>query len=237
MINKSKLFSAIKLNLGMYALHLPFDLNELMEDILDLDTLPTYSELFPLQVEKEVNFSSMKKLDGNYSHSVYQLPDFFPNQEIITILSIDPVGSDISRNGIIGDVDMFETIIMGQVKADLASLISDKMTFDFEAPNRVHIYNLDTASDYKFRLKFGLSHTSSLVTIPRSQFISFKQLFDLDVKATLYNNMKHYSTIQTQHGVVDLKIDDWADAASKKEELIREWTNVYHLEQEPLFII
>ena len=42
--------------------------------------------------------------------------------------------------------------------------------------------------------------------------------------------MKHYNELQTAHGTVNLKIDDWANAESERESLLEKWDDTYHLD-------
>ena len=70
----------------------------------------------------------------------------------------------------------------------------------------------------------------SLQSIRPTAEESFFKLAVLDVKENLYQLVKHYTTIQTAYGTVELKIDDWADAANERKELINQWDDSYHLD-------
>ena len=52
----------------------------------------------------------------------------------------------------------------------------------------------------------------------------------LDVKENLYPTMKQYNEINTVHGTINLKIDDWASAESDRTELLNQWDDIYHMD-------
>ena len=74
-------------------------------------------------------------------------------------------------------------------------------------------------------------HDKNLVSISPTMEESFRELAILDVKDALYQTMKHYTNINTVFGNVDLKLDEWQQAAGDRKQLLDEWENVYHIDQ------
>ena len=52
----------------------------------------------------------------------------------------------------------------------------------------------------------------------------------------LYNALKYYSTIQTAYGTLDLKIDNWENAESERNDLLSQWDDNYHLDSCPAIV-
>ena len=59
---------------------------------------------------------------------------------------------------------------------------------------------------------------------------SFYKLAVLDVKAGLYPTIKHYEGLDTPLGRIELKIDDWQNAAQDRKDLLQQWDEDYLLD-------
>jgi hypothetical protein len=86
-------------------------------------------------------------------------------------------------------------------------------------------------------IDFNLTHAENLSTVKKSMYDTFYKLVILDMKNFLYGALKHYKNIQTAYGTITLEIDEWAGAAGEREELIERFRDVWHLEQDALYII
>ena len=127
-------------------------------------------------------------------------------------------------------------MMMTQANANLASVAAPPITFKFEPPNVLYLYNVATAYG-KMDLELALMHSDNLSTITQTSWESFYELALLDIKRFLFGMMKHYTDLQTAYGSFNLKIDDWSNAESERKEWIDRAREGYHLEVEPLFII
>ena len=78
-------------------------------------------------------------------------------------------------------------------------------------------------------------HHPSLGSIPDTAQESFYQLALLDVKSYLYNVMKHYNQINSVHGTIDLKIDEWQNAAEQRLDLISKWDDSFHEDRQSIY--
>ena len=56
------------------------------------------------------------------------------------------------------------------------------------------------------------------------------QLATLDVQRTLYKTLKNMTNVGSAFKEIQLKIDDWSGAADKRDQLIKEWTDSFHLD-------
>ena len=241
-MNTSQLLTSIKMDLGIYGLRLPFDdPDKAMIDVIKLKTLKTFSTFLPQVKTVSVNLSTeVECIKEEYTESVYVLPDIFPGQEIMYIRNIT-MKSKLLGNGFIsptfdGSIETYNMLMMTQANADLASIAAPAITFKFEPPNKMYLYNVATAYGM-IDIDFALEHAENLSTIPITAWETFYELALLDIKRFLYNAMKHYSELQTAYGTVNLRIDDWSNAESERKDLIEKMRDTYHLEVEQFFII
>ena len=230
------------MDLGIYGLRLPFDNGDkAMMDVIQLKSLKTFSTFFPqvkmltLDLAKDV-----ETLKSEYTESKYVLPDLFPGREILYIRQIN-LKSKLLGNGFIsptfdGSIETYNMLMMTQANANLASVAAPAITFRFEPPNIMYLYNVATAYGM-IDIELALEHAENLSTIPQTAWESFYELALLDTKRFLYNTMKHYTELQTAYGNINLRIDEWSSAESDRKDLIEKWRDVYHLEAVQVFII
>lgn len=241
-MNPSQLLTSIKMDLGIYGLRLPFDNpDQAMMDVIKLKTLKTFSSFYPHVIQKTVNLNNdFKCLKEEYTESIYVIPDMFGDREIMYVRNIY-LKNKLLGNGYLapvfdGSIDTYNMLMMTQANANLASVAAPAITFKFVPPNRLHLYNVATAYG-EIDIEFGVEHADNFSTIPITAWESFYELALLDIKRFLYNAMKHYTELQTAHGTISLKIQDWENAESERRDYIEKMRDIYHLEIEQLFII
>lgn len=242
-MNTSQLLTSIKMDLGIYGLRLPFDNpDKAMMDVIKLKTIKTFSAFYPQILTVDINLNKdVECIKQEYTESVYSLPhDLFGEREIMYIRNIQ-LKNKLLGNGFIspvfdGTIDTYNMMMMTQANANLASVAAPAITFKFEPPNIMRLYNVATAYG-ELTVEFGVEHAENLSTIPQTAWESFYELALLDIKRFLYNTMKHYNELQTAYGTVNLRIDDWSNAESDRKEVIERMKDTYHLEVEQFFII
>lgn len=242
-MNVSQLLTSIKMDLGIYGLRLPFDdPDATLMEVIKLKTIKTFSVYLPqvklLRIDLKKDLECIKT---DYTESIYIIPDLFAGREIMYIRNLMPRNKLITGNGYLspmfdGSIDTFNSLMMVQANANLASIAAPPITFKFETPNKLYIYNV--ASSYGIvEIEFAVEHAENLSTIPTTAWESFYELALLDVKRFLYNTLKHYNELQTAYGTINLRIDEWSNAEDNRKDLIERMKDVYHLETEQLFII
>lgn len=241
-MNVSQLLTSIKMDLGIYGLRLPFDNpDEAMMEVIKLKTLKTFSTFLPQTKTISVDLAKeLECLKEEYTESIYLIPDLFAGREIMYVRNIT-LKSKLLGNGFIsptfdGSIETYNMLMMTQANANLASVAAPAITFKFEPPNKLYLYNVATAYGV-IDIEFGIEHAENLSTIPITAWESFYELALLDIKRFLYNIMKHYSELQTAYGSLNLKIDDWANAESERRDVVEKMKDTYHLEVEQFFII
>lgn len=163
---------------------------------------------------------------NSYSN-VYRIPKHYYQEH--TILGVPYV--DIQKpngyndlyvpQGMIGDP---ASIMMGlasiQAVGAMARQMTHALTWHFEAPDVLIIYNGWTGGNYEIEL--AMDHDPSLSTIPPSAMPTFITLCEYDLQEYFYQKLKRVQNLDLGIGSIELKVDDWADAASNKRELLKE---------------
>jgi hypothetical protein len=240
-INLSHLLTRIKIDLGVYGLVLPFENpDKELADVIKNVTLTTFSNFFPDICRKSLDLKTLIPVQELYQESIYILPDIFGTREILSIRRINPRSMLLSGGYYAPYIDstpeLYMGMMMAQANADLISAAAPAFTFKFQAPNRLYLYNITTMYGM-LDIDFNLTHAENLSTVKKSMYDTFYKIAIMDMKNFLYGALKHYKNIQTAYGTITLEIDEWAGAANEREDLIERFRDVYHLEQDALYII
>lgn len=173
---------------------------------------------------------------NSYSQ-VYEIPKHYYQEH--TILGVPMV--EIQRpngyndlyvpQGMIGDP---ASIMMGlasiQAVGAMARQMTHSLTWNFKQPNILILYNGWSGGDYEIEL--AMDHDPSLSTIPPSAMSTFIELCQYDLEEYFYQKLKRVQNLDLGIGSIELKIDDWADAANKKRDLLKELDETCNLDYE-----
>lgn len=234
-MNLSMLLTKIKVNLGLYAIALPLDNpDEFMTQIIQDITRRTFSNYAPLIETYRFDTNSMEKLEKIANYESYLLPDIFSNREILYVKDAYYDQADLSGIGYWGGAlpvmrgNMLNQTMLSNAGMHLTNKLIPRLTFKYEHPRKITFYNLFSSS--KVVLEIAFIHDKNLASIKPTQEESFFELAVLDIKDALYQILKHYSDIQSAYGNINLKLDDWAQAADQRRQLIENWDNTYHMD-------
>lgn len=241
MMNLSELITSIKMDLGIYGLALPFENpDQTLYDVIKLKSIKTFSPYQPHVMQLTLDLTTMKCLKCQYNESIYEIPKIFGDRRLLYVRKVN------ARNKLLGNgyvnptyddsIDNFNTLMMTQANANLVSVAAPPITFKYQKPNLLYLYNMATMYG-EVDVEVALEHMANLASIDDMAFESFYDLASLDIKMFLYNTLKHYTEIQTAYGTISLKIDDWASAESDRKDLLNGWKDLYHLDTEQFFII
>ena len=163
---------------------------------------------------------------NSYSQ-VYQIPKQYYQEHTILDISNVQIQKPNGYNdlyvpqGMIGDP---ASIMMGlasiQAVGAMARQMTHALTWDFKPPDILILYNGWSGGDYEVEL--AMDHDPSLSTLPPGSFSTFVELCHYDLEEYLYNKLKRVQNLDLGVGSIELKIDDWADAASRKRDLLKE---------------
>ena len=237
-MNLSDVIFNIKLDLGLLAISTPIkDLDQTMVKIINEMTLPSFSARCPLNQHVQIDIRNLEKIDKGNDYETFVLPDF-KTKKILYLYEINYIDTHVSGIGYYGGGmpimmgNIIHQTMLSNATNNVLSQMMPKITFDFKAPRTCRIYNCYNSSELDFHI--GFSHPS-VESIPETARDSFLDLAKLDVKAKLYPTMKYYSSVNTAHGNIDLKLDNWAEAESQRAELLRQWDDDYHTDMPCMF--
>ncbi len=240
-MNMSNIITRIKLSLGLMAIATPFEnIDETILTILQDITIPDFSLYNPCRDRLQLKTSDLERLEKTDQYEVYLLPDF-KNRKLLYVFDVTYDDSCLSGLGYYGGGmplmtgNVINQTMLANAGAHLISTMMPKMTFKFEYPRKLYLYNIYSSSSIV--LDLGFEHDKSLASIPETCRDSFIQLAMLDVKSNLYPTLKMYSELNTAIGNINLKLDEWSNAESARDELINRWADTYHLDMTPLYYI
>lgn len=238
-MNISSVITRIKLSLGLMAISTPFEnLDETLLEIINTITLPVFSLYNPCKDTLVIQTKDMERIYKTEQYETYLLPDF-KNRNLLYVFDVRYDDSCLSGLGHYGggmpliSGGIIQQAMLANAGASLMSQMMPKLTFKYEHPRKLIIYNMYINS--RLVIDLGFEHDKSLASIPETARESFMQLALLDVKSNLYPTLKMYNEINTAIGNINLRIDDWANAESAREELINKWDDTYHLDMPGLY--
>jgi len=231
-MNISNAISSIIMSLGLYNVNLPFKepIENVIQNILKINTIKTYSQFVPWIKEDTRELRYLKQLDKK--NNIYQLPDTLTTTPIMYV-------SDVSiplytNRGIYGDINPIygvnrsaQGVINSQAYMMLVGQMRSEPTFEYLGNNKIKLYGYPRVP---LTFKVACEHDENGESIPPSCYDSFMQLAILDVRIFLYNNLKLYDNIATAHGNIVLKTEDHQSAESERNALLEDWRAIFHID-------
>lgn len=227
-LNPMSMLDRAKRKLGIKTFILPLSDEELLQ-ILNEDTLPVFSIYFPRYFRYITNLGNLKNAENRegFKRRYFLNMSDLKDVQIIDIEDITSVQSYMddfywnSHNT--GGLDAFSMTMNLYNDAVVESMMGVPIIAKFEPPNILNFENSGCIISGDIEIKFLICHAYDLSTVQYAQREMLFELFKLDLQISLYAELKHYDKIDTTFGQIDLKIDDWADAESKREELIQKY--------------
>lgn len=234
--DKTNLLNYIEKMLGLIPLREilpePFNKDSWMEEVILPISLVSFSTYYPLEIPYYVDQTTKKK-NGWYFIDEAKIA----NAKILGVKDLD--WSTVGRDSLFyqgtygyGIYDPYvgaygvDDIMMGQMRADIASLYNVGIYLKFAEPNKFRIegvFNSDiTKKIGNFKLTVLVYHSDSLLTIPATKMEFFNNLCTADVAAYLVANLKHFENVETLYAQVQLKLDDLRDWAGKADTMREE---------------
>lgn len=227
--NFSEFLTQIKEDIGIKDVPLPVDDSALTKRFIT-SALREFSVRYP-RID-EIILTQNDAIDLSTRTTIgavtYIIPEkYYRGSQILSVLSINSTGYGAAENMympsvMIGSADTLVTSIAGiKLAASMGSMMGHAPTFRFDPPNKLVIYNAWTGGS--FRIEVGMLHDPSLSTVPPGAMTHLRQLAVLDIEEYLYNKMKRIQDLETGVGSINLRIDNWENAANEKRDLLRDW--------------
>lgn len=236
----SELLQIIKDDTGLNDIPLPkeIDDNSLIER-LHQSALKEFSTRYP-RFEK-VRFGdewlspNVEDTKNTRTGITYIIPKYvLEGTMLLGIARVDPISTAAGNDSYFPSVASYspDQVIMTIADVQLASTIGAQMsksiTWDVIFPNKFILYNGWLAGKYQAELM--LMHDDSLATIPPTAMTNFRELATLDLQEYIYNKYKRIQSLDVGIGSIELKIDEWQDAGSRKRDLLKEWDQTGNLD-------
>lgn len=179
-------------------------------------------------------------------YSTYRVPiELTDGQQITSVKSCVPVSANTGGLGVPGQHfnynerpwnnrfgrassgDLYGMVTAAQIDyADrlLLGQMSRTFRFYFYEPNILMITNYTGALSATFCCK----NDESLITIGDTAYEGTRRLFILDLKKSIYNEFGNYTEVDTAFGTLDLKIQDWSNAETERNELFDNYRSTAH---------
>ena len=231
--NISKLIDKIEWRLGLIPLtkHLPDEFGkDAWATVIKEDSLLTYSRYVPRKFSFKITPQTAPKKGGWY----YIDEDYVGSQSILGVGDIDWTKFGNRSIGLAqtfgyGTIDAglaanftLDDIMGMKNRADYASMFSNQIIPEFEAPNKVRLvaagnYDVDIG---EFNIILYLKHLDSLTSIPPTAMEKFEQLAQADVAGFLVNNLKYWDGFETVFSTIDLKMSNLESEYGKRDSVI-----------------
>lgn len=235
----NKLLDKIERRLGAKAINLPDDIKKdtWAREVIENDTLDTFSRYFPHAINIVLTKRSPRK-------GLYFIidEDICESAEIIGVKDID--WEDFSRFGQYygmgyGLYDYttatanfgVDDVALMQGRLDMQSMFANTLICEYEPPNLVKVVNTLGADIGRgireIPVTLFLKHPNNLMTIPPTMMETFEQLAISDVAGYLYQYLKYFDGLETVYATIDLKMSEWENIASKREDIVNKLEESY----------
>ena len=244
-MNISDVVNDIKLTQGLNTIALPYDKpTELVIQEILKTSVRTFSQFKPYE---RVGYELRKNLRSPSEHdkkmNIIILPEALTVTNVYTADAISAssefqpaeattnaftVGTPFVGFGSYYPQDILNATMTGAAINKFVGVSSQQPTSKWLGFNKLQLFNFPENCYIRFVVK--CAHDMTLETIPDTCYESFVTLATLDVQRTLYNNIKNMNNVGSAFKEIQVKIDDWADAGNKRDELVEKWKSSFHLD-------
>lgn len=246
-MNAARMYRRLKRDIGSYGIALPIDnLDEYMMEVIEDTTLPVFSIYEPREEPLVASTTEFKRdfNDTGDGCDVYLLPEsMFVGREVLYVRRVEYAtdtteyysryvpNSTTARMGVMGNtgVSLLEGMILANAEKPISDTAINPVTFKYLYPRKLCIY--DALVSTRLKITLACEHDTSLQSIPPTAGESFYSLALLDVEAALYQLVKPHEEIKGAYDNTELKIEDWKNAKQERKELLKEWDDLYGLDQ------
>lgn len=203
--------------------------NEKFMEHFNRSVIKPFSQFCPQQVKIRFGDEALITPEGSIgNYRRYRLPMYrFPTQTCLGVSLVEPI-SNLAYSNEWNSVPFMaapDALLMAMSDIRMYSAIGANtgrsLTTAFHKPDVLDLYGGYLGCTYEATIL--LSHDLSLSTIPDTAFEQLYELALLDTKAYFFSKLKRKDGLDTTVGTIQLKIEDWADAARERTELLKRW--------------
>lgn len=238
-MNMSRVISSLKSQLGLYNITLPFKdpvtgdpipTEKIIHDVIADTTIPRYSQFVPWIRTGDIHIDQLKVIDKKAG--LYMLPAALTTTDVQYVVNVEIASragrgafDDLSPTyGVSGTV---QGVITATEYLMLAGQMRSEPTFDYLGYNKIKLYKYPRTI---LTFTVACNHEPNGETIEDGCYDSFMELATIDLKEFLYNNLKYYDEIPSAFGANKLKIEEWQNMESQRDQLLEKWRDTFHLD-------
>lgn len=227
MITRSMLYSRLKKQLGSKLLRLISE--DLINEVLNMETLPTFSDYYPLLVSMKIKASdAIQYTDYNgykNGYTLYRIPNISSSNGFYQSQNDDYVWIDIENYYMTGndysDVYTGGNLLLNQFFLSANANIPHTRSYyilTFQEPNTLVV---DPPQMIHRDFTVIMKAVHKLHTVPRNMREIFLSLFVADCKIYLYNEYANEEGSQVYGGIeIDTKLDRLSNGEDERKEVI-----------------
>lgn len=186
--------------------------NDEIISIVQRKTIPVFSKYYPYYQMQHLEHS-VNGIDGILGS--YRIP-ILPGMEILGVSKIANDKEDVyGYNTFISSTG---NIMEMQAIANVRSLFSTPLTFEFDDPNRITIFPRQNLKDLFVEVKY--THPKHFMTIPTVHRDIFIEMAKHDVYEVLHGILINYDEMTTPFGSLQLHIDIMEGMKEARKEYI-----------------
>ena len=206
------------------ASHRPLEIDDDgIMDVIKMMTLPTFSNFYPLFHPVEVVPARDIVQQGNWG-KYYVKDDSMKIIGIAKVFRNENAASFRSQYG-----SNINSLFDFQALNDMMSAVTVPETFSFISPNTVELFpKYYNTSNFLVVGKFV--HPDHLATVPFNLRDQFLKLAIADVKIALYPIRKHFGSINSTYGTIELGLELVEGGTDERKDIIDEWSHQYFKE-------
>ena len=245
-MNISDCITDIKMSHGLNAIALPFKqpVEVVLSEIIQT-SIRTFSRFKPWEREcYDFREHLTEKYPGSGNLGIYLLPTAICSTKVITAdakyasdkyqngevtSNTFTVGSPFVGFGSYYPQDILNAVNTGAAINKYAGVTSQPATSKWLGYNTIQLFDMPKNAYIHFTA--DCYHDLSGETIPESQVESFMQLAILDVERSLYAQLKNIVNVGSAYKEIAIKIEEWTGAQAARDELIKEWKQIFHLDE------
>lgn len=138
----------------------------------------------------------------------------------------------VNRWGRFSSANMYEATslaVLNYADSQLLGPITQSFRYYFYPPNILLLNQSYSETGGSLTFTFCLENDENLISIENTAYEGVRELFILDLKASIYSEYGLFSDIETPSGPLNLKIEDWSGAESDRRELFQQYLSTAHI--------
>lgn len=249
-MNTSTVITDIKNQLGLQTIALPFKepVENVIRDVMHR-SVRTWSRFKPCIKDGYQLRKNLRHPPEGDKLGIYYVPEFLLTTNVsyadAYLMEVNPslpetasgtnvftVSSPFIGFGSYYPQDIINATLTGTAINRYLAETTRPATSEWLGYNKIRLH--DFPDNCRIRFVVKCEHELNGESIPESQVHSFMKLLKLDVQVELYNTLKNMTNLGSGFKEIQMKIDDWAGASDKLDQLLENFEGSYYIDDPDL---